>query len=318
MCFGFVFFHTLGVCIAAPKRSREAQPEKAFLLAIPPLKSQKQRQYEEDLGEALKALFHNNKISAAESFDILDKCQKCGLEFKNPVKDTFNSKAKANKPEEEKEPGEAARKNASRTLKRFMRKKKEMGTFLLVSDSNVVSKNQINTLGMVTFLASSWVAHWLYVSKGYQRRSNAWKGRLYKPEIGWSHQGLERAFGYHDPCWTSWGWSRHPRENEPINPRPVRNGVARGYPFAAWKRNIMQVKKRAKPYAKSLLGAWKGLVQEPSLAAGTMVAPFCWHLIKKGCNGLARSCLPRQLWSKSDLIGIGIWNGWGHQHLIKK
>ena len=58
--------------------------------------------------------------------------------IQNPVKDTFNSQAKDNKPEKEKEPEEAAQKNASIILKRFMRKK-EMGTFLLVSDSNVVS-----------------------------------------------------------------------------------------------------------------------------------------------------------------------------------
>ena len=40
--------------------------------------------------------------------------------IQNPVKDTFNSQAKDNKPEKEKEPEEAAQKNASITLKRFM------------------------------------------------------------------------------------------------------------------------------------------------------------------------------------------------------
>ena len=171
--FWLCFFHTLSVCIAAPKRSREAQPEKAFLLAIPPLKSQKQRQNEEDLGEALKALFHNNKISAAESFDILDKCRKCGLEFKNPVKDTFNS---TNKPEKEKEPGEAAHKNASRTLKRFMRKNKRWGHFYWCQIPMWFPKTKSISLEWLPFLLPhEWLTDYMY-QKGAKEEAMPEKG----------------------------------------------------------------------------------------------------------------------------------------------
>ena len=87
------------------------------MLQPPRPKSQKQRDAEEEFGKELRKLFERNKISAQDSYRILEKAQKCGLEFSNPVKDSSWKTSKGSEPEK-------ANSNAARTLKSFMTRKK--------------------------------------------------------------------------------------------------------------------------------------------------------------------------------------------------
>ena len=87
---------TCGACKG--KRKRE-EPEERLLLQPPRPKSQKQRDAEEEFGKELKKLFERNKVSAQDSYRILEKAQKCGLEFSNPVKDSIWKTSKGSEPE---------------------------------------------------------------------------------------------------------------------------------------------------------------------------------------------------------------------------
>ena len=69
---------TCGACKG--KRKRE-EPEERLLLQPPRPKSQKQRDAEEDFGKELRKLLEKNNVSAQDSYRILEKAQKCGLEF---------------------------------------------------------------------------------------------------------------------------------------------------------------------------------------------------------------------------------------------
>ena len=110
---------TCGACKG--KRKRE-EPEERLLLQPPRPKSQKQRDAEEEFGKELRKLFERNKVSAQDSYRILEKAQKCGLEFSNPVKDSSWKTSKGSEPEK-------ANSNAARTLKRFMTRKTSWSNF---------------------------------------------------------------------------------------------------------------------------------------------------------------------------------------------
>ena len=92
------------------------------MLQPPRPKSQKQRDAEEEFGKELRKLFERNKVSAQDSYRILEKAQKCGLEFSNPVKDSSWKTSKGSEPEK-------ANSNAARTLKRFMTRKNSWSNF---------------------------------------------------------------------------------------------------------------------------------------------------------------------------------------------
>ena len=89
---------------------------------MPLPKSEEQLQAEEELGQALRNLFQRNKISSSESMQIMKKAKKCGLSFANPANESL---PKAENSEE-------SDKNAARTLKRFMDKRKMWGEFYWV------------------------------------------------------------------------------------------------------------------------------------------------------------------------------------------
>ena len=117
--FLFVFFWGTQ---AAPKRCRKDEPGKRLWYQVPLPKSEEQLQAEEELGQALRNLFQRNKISSSESMQIMKQAKKCGLSFANP----------ANKSLPKAENSEESDKNAARTLKRFMDKRKMWGEFYWV------------------------------------------------------------------------------------------------------------------------------------------------------------------------------------------
>lgn len=111
---------------AAPKRCK---PEKAYSewFHIPESKSKKQKQAEEDFGESLRRLVETNKLSAQEAMTLFEKAHKCGLRFASPVQNRMGMSKEPGKASQE--PGDGRDKNASRTLKRFLRKRKMWGEF---------------------------------------------------------------------------------------------------------------------------------------------------------------------------------------------
>ena len=96
--------------------------------------------------------------------------------IQNPVKDTFNSQAKDNKPEKEKEPEEAAQKNASITLKRFMWKKKRWGHFYWCQIPMWSPKTKSISLEWLPFLLPhEWLTDYMY-QKGAKEEAMPEKG----------------------------------------------------------------------------------------------------------------------------------------------
>ena len=102
----------------SPKKQRIGKPEEWLWCESKPAKDEKQKKAEAELGEHLTELYKKNKLTASETQDLLQKARNVGLEFKNPVKGC-NRQEFSEKPEEG---TEAHKKNASRTLIRFLRK----------------------------------------------------------------------------------------------------------------------------------------------------------------------------------------------------
>ena len=98
---------SFGCTQAAPKRGREDEPEERLWHQVPLPKSEEQLKAEEELGQSLRKLFERNKISASESMDTMKKARKAEKH------------------------GEGD-KNAARTVKRFMDKRKHWGDFYCV------------------------------------------------------------------------------------------------------------------------------------------------------------------------------------------
>ena len=113
---------------AAPKTGREDW--KKAMVSSATTKSEEKLQTEEELRQAcLEKFVRKNKISSSES---MQKAWKCGLIFANP----------ANKSLPKAENSEESDKNAARTLKRFMDKRKMWGEFYWVQIPLWVSKKK--------------------------------------------------------------------------------------------------------------------------------------------------------------------------------
>lgn len=111
---------------AAPKRIKpEKAPEEWFF--IPERKSKRQKQAEEEFGQALRNLIEKNKISSQESMNIFEKAYNCGLRFASPASAKMSREQEPAKATEK--PANGRDKNAARACKRFLRKRKMWGEF---------------------------------------------------------------------------------------------------------------------------------------------------------------------------------------------
>jgi hypothetical protein len=146
------FLAFFGCTQAAPKRGREDEPEERLWHQVPLPKSEEQLKAEEELGQSLRKLFERNKISASESMEIMKKARKCGLSFANPANKSL--------PKAEKH-GERDR-NAARTVKRFMDKRKQWGNFYWACIPLWVPKKKKVEPGWLPFLLPhEWLSEYL-------------------------------------------------------------------------------------------------------------------------------------------------------------